>query len=65
MSKFILCWHKPPSVKEIEKGRIDKEWLAAIAWGQLDVLKLKGEKPYILDSSGKWSRLRQHEADTG
>ena len=61
MAKFRWCWHKPPSVEEVERGRIETEWLGNIAWGRLDVLKLKGAKPYILDSSGKWSRLPRHE----
>ena len=65
MTKFVLCWHKPPSIEEVERGRIDKEWLKSIAWGRLDVLKIKGGKAYVLDSAGQWSRVRQQEAVAG
>jgi hypothetical protein len=62
MTTFILCWHKPPSIEGVERGRIDKEWLKGIAWGRLDVLKLKGGKPYLLGSCGGWSRLQRQKA---
>jgi hypothetical protein len=61
MTAFVLCWHKPAKVEEVEATRIDKEWLALIAWGRLDVLKIKNGKMCILDSLGRWSRVKEAE----
>ena len=64
MTKFVLCWHKTRVVEEIEASRIDKQWFAGIAYGDLDVLKNKDGKMYILGSDGRWSRVRSAEATT-
>ena len=64
MAKFLLCWHKTRVVEEVEAARVDKQWFAGIAHADLDVLKIKDGKMYILDSAGRWSRVRRKEATT-
>jgi hypothetical protein len=55
MHHFILCWHRKRVVEEVEAARIDQEWLRAITFTDLDVLRIKGGRGYVLDSSGTWS----------
>jgi hypothetical protein len=63
MAKFVLCWHKPSEVEEVESPRVDKTWYGHIAWGRLDVLKIKDDKAFKLGSAGGWSRVPKKAAE--
>jgi hypothetical protein len=62
MTTFLLCWRKgPQSIEEVVQNKADSEWTKSIAWGELEVIKIKNSQFYYLDCSGSWRRVEKRK----